>query len=39
MDNIILHLYINIRNIEERLPYNDKEIYNLYEAALDLNSI
>jgi hypothetical protein len=39
MNNIILHLYITIRNIEERLPYTEREIYNCYEMAKDLNKI
>ena len=39
MYNIILHLYINIRNVEERSPFTDRELLNFYENGLDLKKI
>jgi len=35
-NNIILHLYINIRNIEERKPFNQIELNYFYNNALSL---
>ena len=39
LDNIILYLYITIRNIEERKPYNKIELDNFYNTSLRLQKL
>ena len=38
-NNNIIHLYIKIRNIEERKPYKKADILNIYENALRIKEI